>query len=97
MVVETQIISVAISPTPARRASRVSFPTPRGKARALIVQLENTKALQAQQSALIVMQENILQIRLQQPAATVQQGLIRHRLEQQLSARTAGQGRIQKQ
>ncbi len=66
IIVVTTIISVAISPTPARPASPVSFRTPRGKARALIVQLENTKALKAQQSALIVMQENILQIRLQQ-------------------------------
>ena len=62
----TPIGSVAISPTPARPASPVSFRTLRGKARALIVQLENTKALQAKPSALIVMQENILQIRLQQ-------------------------------
>ena len=95
--VVTPIGSVAISPTPARPASPVSSRTLRGEARALIVQLENTKALQAKQSALIVLQANFLQIRLQQPrAATAQQGHIRHRLEQ-LSARTAGQGRIRQQ
>jgi hypothetical protein len=66
MTVVRPIGSVAISPTPARPASPVSSRTLRGEARALIVQLENTKALQAKQSALIVMQANILQIRLQQ-------------------------------
>ena len=92
IIVVTTIISVAISPTPARPASPVSFRTPRGKARALIVQLENTKALKAQQSALIVMQENILQIRLQQKrphASPVRQAATRLRGAQHARAMQA--------
>jgi hypothetical protein len=66
IIVVTPIGSVAISPIPARPASPISSRTLRGKARARIAQLENTKALQAKQSALIVMQGNILQILLHQ-------------------------------